>query len=420
MTDANHRGPENPANARRSVGPPDAARAADAAGGTRRRASSAISVSPWLPYVIIPLALAVGGLAWAQDAQRRASERLRALQFEAEQLTAQEKTVLVELRRLEVERDIRLEEGRAAKAALARATEELASTRGHLDALTRTQASQVPGLSARLADVYKLGSGGYLRLLLSVDDLRQVGRAYRTVSALAAVDRERVRAHRTTLESLRQATAELEQRRQRAAALDAEARAAAAAASRAVAARTALIARIDAERDLNARLAGDLQMAVNRLSDTVTSLDDAGAPALPFRPFRGALDWPATGRVQARFGRDSAARFGAAIARNGIEIATVAGGPVAAVHEGSVAFAAPFTGFGNLVILDHGDRAYTLYGYLAALDVTKGSRVDKGARLGTAGPPPAGGAAAAYFEVRIDGKAADPLQWLKPRLSRNP
>ena len=151
----------------------------------------------------------------AQDAQRRASERLRALQAEAEQLLAAEKTLLVELRRLEVERDIRLEEQREAETGLAAATAELATTSAHLDALERAQAAQVPGLAARLREVYKLGSGGYLRLLLSVDDVRDMGRAYRTVAALAALDRQRVRAHQTTVSSLREARKELEARRAR-------------------------------------------------------------------------------------------------------------------------------------------------------------------------------------------------------------
>ena len=38
------------------------------------------------------------------------------------------------------------------------------------------------------------------------------------------------------------------------------------------------------------------------------------------------------------------------------------------VHEGAVAFAGPFTGYGNLVIVDHGDRSYSLYGHLESTD----------------------------------------------------
>ncbi len=367
--------------------------------------------------IVAALAVASTGPS-AQDAQRRASERLRALQAEAEQLLAAEKTLLVELRRLEVEREIRLEERHDAEAGLAAATAELATTSAHLDALERAQAAQVPGLAARLREVYKLGSGGYLRLLLSVDDAREMGRAYRTVAALAALDRQRVRAHQTTVGSLREARKELEARRASSARLEASARASASAAARAVEARTALVARIDAQRDLNAQLAGELDAARARLTATVSSLAPGAAPALPFRPFRGALDWPVSGAVTTRFGVDRSSKYGTAVARNGIEIGAPPQAAVVAVHEGTIAYAAPFTGFGPLVIVDHGDRAYTLYGYLATVGVTKGARVDKGARLGTVGMAPTTATPTLYFEVRVDGKPSDPLQWLKPRFRK--
>jgi septal ring factor EnvC (AmiA/AmiB activator) len=84
------------------------------------------------------------------------------------------------------------------------------------------------------------------------------------------------------------------------------------------------------------------------------------------------------------------------------------------VHEGTVAYAEPFSGYGNLVILDHGGQSYSLYGYLASLDVTRGARVERGESVGTSGRPPTG-EPALYFELRIDGKPVDPLQWLKRR-----
>ena len=175
----------------------------------------------------------------------------------------------------------------------------------------------------------------------------------------------------------------------------------------------ALIDQIDAQRDLNARFVSELQSAQQKLSDTVSALPANGA-TVPIRPFQGALDWPAVGRVTARFGPGRGSRFGTAITRSGIEIAAPAGAPVTAVHEGTVAFASPFSGFGTLVILDHGAHAYSLYGYLSSVAVTKGAHVDRGARVGLVGSAPAG-QPALYFEMRVDGKAVDPLQWLKPR-----
>ena len=93
---------------------------------------------------------------------------------------------------------------------------------------------------------------------------------------------------------------------------DLEARQARAAAERALTGRTALIAQIDARRDLNAQFAGELQVAAQRLQQQMASLG-SGQPvvpvAVPLAPFRGALDWPVTGRISGPFGQPSG-RFG--------------------------------------------------------------------------------------------------------------
>src|SRR5262249_4082136 len=153
--------------------------------------------------------------------QVRVNERLKALRREADQLAAQEKSLLADLRRAELERDITAELQKDADRALAAATRDLADTTAQLTAVEQRAAAETPGLGRRLAELYKLGGGGYVRLLLSVDDVREMGRAYRTVSSLAARDKERVRAHQATLASLREVRAELETRRTRAAAAEA-------------------------------------------------------------------------------------------------------------------------------------------------------------------------------------------------------
>jgi septal ring factor EnvC (AmiA/AmiB activator) len=135
--------------------------------------------------------------------------------------------------------------------------------------------------------------------------------------------------------------------------------------------------------------------------------------AVPLAPFRGGLEWPVAGRVAARFGQ-TANRLGGSAVKNGIDIAATEGAPVRAVHGGTVRFAGSFTGFGTLVILDHGGESYTLYGYLSSTAVAQGAQVAAGVELGTVGAPP-GGMPALYFELRIDGHSVDPLQWLKAR-----
>jgi septal ring factor EnvC (AmiA/AmiB activator) len=96
----------------------------------------------------------------------------------------------------------------------------------------------------------------------------------------------------------------------------------------------------------------------------------------------------------------------------GVEIAAGERAPALAVHDGVVAWAEPFAGFANLVIVDHGRQAYSLYGYLGSLSVARGTRVARGDTLGLVGRT-RGGKPGLYFELRIDGKAVDPVEWLK-------
>ena len=215
---------------------------------------------------------------------------------------------------------------------------------------------------------------------------------------------------------MRQERAALEAKARELQGHEAEARQARAAAVRLVAARTALIAQIDARRDLNAQFAGELQVTAERLQQQMANLA-SGRPvetvAVPLAPFRGALEWPTPGRISGRFGQPSG-RFGSSSARNGIEIAVAEGTPVRSVHAGTVTFADAFAGFGNLIILDHGANNFSLYGYLSAIGITQGAMVENGAELGRSGTAPAG-PPTLYFEMRVDGRSVDPVQWLRAR-----
>jgi len=115
--------------------------------------------------------------------------------------------------------------------------------------------------------------------------------------------------------------------------------------------------------------------------------------------------------LSARFGKRPPGTAGPEV-RTGIELSLPEGHPIHAVHEGVVAFADPFSGYGNLVIVDHGDKAYSLYGHLSSVSVKKGDRVDASTTVGLAGRNPSGNPSL-YFELRVDDKPVDPVQWLK-------
>lgn len=341
---------------------------------------------------------------------RRASERLQALQREADRLASEERTLLGDLRKFEIERQIKSEELKRVDADAAKVQLELDQTGARMAALQVSSRAEIPELQQRLVEIYKLGQARYLRLLLSTPDLRRLGQSTRTVAALAKLDRDRVASHARTLAELKTERRTLETRRAELTTLRAAAENAQAAAQRAAQAKTDLVRDIDKKRDLNAQLSSELQSAQQKLQATLRDLATGAAAAeaaqLPLRPFRGALEWPLAGTVSRRFGRAPAA--------NGIEIAAPSGADALAVHDGLVAFAGSFTGFGNLVILDHGGQTFSLYGDLLEIAVTKGARIEHGQPVGTAGPIPSG-SEGIYFELRVDGHPVDPVQWLKKR-----
>ena len=349
---------------------------------------------------------------------RRVNDRIRGLQREAERLANEARTLVGDLRKLEIDRDLKAELAKQAAVATAEAERALRQTTDRLTRLELQRLAQLPDMKVQLVDIYKRGRSGYARLLLGAGDLREFARAARAVSALATLNQKRLDAHRRTLDALRQEREAFAQEARDLQGREAAARQARADADRSVAARTEMMAQIDSRRDLNAQYVGELQVAYDKMQQRISTIaagrSTDAVVAVPLLPFRGALDWPVGGgRISSRFGQITG-RLGGSAVKNGIEITAPEEASVRAVHGGSVAFADVFTGFGTLVILDHGGNNHSLYGYLGSLKVQMGDVVATGAEIGQVGTSPAG-PPALYFEMRIDGKSVDPVQWLKPR-----
>jgi septal ring factor EnvC (AmiA/AmiB activator) len=130
----------------------------------------------------------------------------------------------------------------------------------------------------------------------------------------------------------------------------------------------------------------------------------------PFARLRGKLALPVRGELASRFGSP---RQGGGVVWKGLLIAARAGEDVRAIAAGRVVFADWLRGFGNLLIVDHGDSYMSLYGYNEALyrqvgDVIRGG--DRIAAVGNSGGHPDSGL---YFEMRHEGRPFDPMTWVQ-------
>src|SRR5262245_55329138 len=132
-------------------------------------------------------------------------------------------------------------------------------------------------------------------------------------------------------------------------------------------------------------------------------------------PLRGQLDWPVNGHVSAPFGKHKHPEFTAEIVRKGIDIDAPSGDAIRAVEKGLIVYAGPFSGYGNMIIVDHGERYYTIYGYLGEILKKKGDTVARNEILARVGEGVTRSGAKLYFEMRKDGRSVDPLVWLRNR-----
>jgi len=346
---------------------------------------------------------------------RRVAERMQALEREAERLAGEAQTLVGELRRREIARDLAVAQLQTAEDSAREAERLLQQTTDRLTDLELRRINQLPDMKQQLVDLYMRGRTGHLRILLSAASLREFARATRAVSALAAITERRIAAHEATIAAVELERAAFDVRATELREREREAQRARDAANRAVAGAASMIREIDSRRDLTAQYLGELQVVYDRLQDELRSLarDSPAAATVPLGPFRGALAWPVPGELASAFGQPST-RLGGGVTRNGIEIAAEADTPVHAVHGGTVGYADVFSGFGTLVILDHGDDSYSLYGYLGSTGLSRGEIVESGAEVGTVGFAPAG-PASVYFEMRIDGRPVDPVEWLQAR-----
>jgi murein hydrolase activator len=377
------------------------------------------------PLVLLLAALAAAGPGLGQEGAPSASpsaaatderlqrvrERKQALERDLRTLRGQEQSLLGEVERLELEVRLRSEQHREVQLVLQRVQQEMDVTLGRARTLEADIERARPQLAQRARDLYKLGELSYLRMLLSVDRPQDLLLGYRFVTALARRDRVRMASFRRDQAMLERTRGELERKNTEAQTLKVDLDRARRSLDADRRRKTELLTRLVEKKELQAAYLEELEEAEGRLSGLISGLSE-GEATVPITAYRGALPWPVEGKVRSTFGRQKHPRFDTYTVQNGIEIAAPLDAPVTAIHEGRVAFADLFRGYGMLVVLDHGGKHHTLYAHLGEAKVQVGQSVAAGQVLGTVGGSGLEGAGL-YFEVRYQGKPQDPAEWLK-------
>ncbi len=337
-------------------------------------------------------------------------------------------------------RRIRILEGRLAplRARSQRLDDELAEVRGRLDALTqrldleriRLAAAEAALdrrralLSRRLVDLYVRGQvdpvlvlvqSGSLSEALETNDIIE-GIADRDADLARSVSEyaDRTRRTRDAIAGVRAEVAISEDRAQVAAAaardVKANLEAEEVGVTRLLTGRRALLDDVRGDREETEAEARDLQARSAKLGAAIraaqgVSAGPSGTVAVG-QPSSAGLVWPVSGTITSGFGP----RWGRM--HEGIDIAGGSGTPIAAAASGTVIIAGWSGGYGNLVVIDHGNGISTAYGHNSSLAVSVGQSVGQGTIIAGMGTTGNSTGVHTHFEVRVNGNAVNPLDYL--------
>jgi murein DD-endopeptidase MepM/ murein hydrolase activator NlpD len=172
------------------------------------------------------------------------------------------------------------------------------------------------------------------------------------------------------------------------------------------------IAHLQQESQILAAQEGQLQALLKARTASVSTPAaaaarpaDAPAPRAP-RAATGGFIWPVDGPVTSEFGP----RWGSF--HPGIDIADPEGTPISASKTGTVVFAGPNGGYGNFVIIDHGDGTATAYAHQSRIGSSEGEHVSQGQTIGYVGSTGFSTGNHLHFEIRVNGSAVNPRNYL--------
>lgn len=185
----------------------------------------------------------------------------------------------------------------------------------------------------------------------------------------------------------------------------------------------ALIAQIESDPVYHARVGIDLEQAHEELRARIATLEQWRERQHSFSQARGTLPAPVDhAEIELPFGPHRHPRFHTTTFHRGVDLRPRRGGtaPVRAVFWGRVAFVGWQTGYGQTVMIDHGEGWHTVYGHLDEVQVRTGEVVAPGARLADVGASGSLKGRHLTFELREGGVPRDPAQWVKAWAQQTP
>jgi murein hydrolase activator len=293
-------------------------------------------------------------------------------------------------------------------------------------------------LKKRLAAYYQTGDIGIINVIFSARTLGDLLTYQEYFSKLLEHDRVILEDYKQTLLDLEQIQVSLKKNRDHFLKLSSLAREQTKKLKKVKEKRLALLDRVKTEKKLYQQALSEMSEASSKLAGKLVQLrrklnrdkeeqknkenTDKNIPEdkhstqqkkdLPFKEMKGRLNPPVSGVVATSFGKNKDKRFGISTYAKGIDIKAKPGLNISAVYHGKVVYSGPLKGYGNLLIIDHGQQYYTLVSQVAKFIKHEGEMVRRGDIIATTGEQTGLIQEGIHFEIRHGTKPEDPLKWL--------
>ncbi|MDH4320814.1 MAG: peptidoglycan DD-metalloendopeptidase family protein [Desulfobulbaceae bacterium] len=356
------------------------------------------------------------------------------------QTKAQESNLLSELEAIDKRLRDERSQMQSLSTMLAEQEQALLATESEVTQVSDEKSHRQGPVKERLAAYYRVGDIGVMNLLFSASTLPDLIKFKEYFHRVVQHDQQIICGYRQTLEKLGHASTDLQNKKKNLVQIIDSISAQQQRLDRTRAERLTLLNRVKTEKELYSRAVQEMQQAADDLVSTISKLKKTATeqPASPAKEYpdlqspkkkrpqtsepraigkgfaaqKGRLPPPVEGTVTTRFGSNVTEKFGIATVQNGIDISTTPDAEVHAIYDGTVVYTGIMRGYGNLIIIDHGNEYYSLSSRIAKLLVEEGAKVQRGQTIGAMGDVEGLLAEGLHFEIRYGTKPQNPLLWL--------
>jgi septal ring factor EnvC (AmiA/AmiB activator) len=278
-------------------------------------------------------------------------------------------------------------------------------------------------LENRLREIYKRHLTGYLEILFNSESFSDFLSRFRYIKNILSLDAEVINDIRQQMKKIEDNKMNLENREEILSLLKREVEKGKENIEFSIKAKKSIINKINSQKEVYLKSLKELEQSSLEIKNIIERtykqqeedskrVTQKEVPAITLKPKKGILALPVQGKLISGYGRHKNTDFNTYTFNSGIDISAPLGQVVHAAGSGEVIYTGSIKGYGQIIIIDHGGRVTTLYAHLSKILIDIGDKVKKGQLIGQVGDSGGVSSTRLHFEVRVEGKPTDPMNWL--------